>query len=120
MITARLALEENRDVFILPARISDPDFLGSLSAIRDGLWKLIMRSEDILCEYWESSIPKKVRKIPSDLLQSKIFSYLDGKQKNIDDLSEALQIETPTLLHQLALMEIQWYIQKDGSLYSQL
>lgn len=51
LITARLALESNRDVFALPADITRTTALGSNALIRDGLAKLITTTSDILSEY---------------------------------------------------------------------
>ncbi len=42
LITARLALEANRDVFVIPADISRENARGSNALIRDGLGKLIL------------------------------------------------------------------------------
>jgi len=50
LATARFALEQNRDVFIIPGPISHPNFRGSHALIRQGA-TLVTRPEDILEEY---------------------------------------------------------------------
>ena len=47
LITARLALEMNRDVFVIPADISREGAWGSNQLIRDGLGKLTTSADDI-------------------------------------------------------------------------
>ncbi len=47
LVTARLALEENRDVFVIPGPVSHPNFKGSHQLIRSGA-ELITRPEEIL------------------------------------------------------------------------
>ncbi len=51
LITARLALEANRDVFVIPADMTRSTAIGSNRLIRDGLGKLITEANDILSEY---------------------------------------------------------------------
>ena len=50
LATARFALEQNRDVFVIPGQISHPNFKGSHALIRQGA-TLVTRPEDILEEY---------------------------------------------------------------------
>jgi DNA processing protein len=50
LATARFALEQNRDVFVVPGPITHPNFLGSHSLIRQGA-ELVTKPEDILESY---------------------------------------------------------------------
>lgn len=50
LITARLAMEYNREVFALPGRVQEPQCAGSNQLIRDGGAKLVTCLEDILDE----------------------------------------------------------------------
>ena len=56
LITARLAVEYNRDVFVIPADVTREGARGSNALIRDGLGKLILGAEDILTEYQMSNV----------------------------------------------------------------
>ena len=51
LITARLALEQNRDVFALPGPANAPMSMGTNGLIQRGEAKLILSAQDILCEY---------------------------------------------------------------------
>ncbi len=53
LITARLAMEYNREVFAVPGRAQDPMSLGTNALIRDGGAKLVTCLEDILDELGE-------------------------------------------------------------------
>jgi DNA processing protein len=60
LVTARLALEQNREVFALPGSIHDPASLGTNSLIRSGA-TLVMRAEEIVDELRGWSGPALVR-----------------------------------------------------------
>ncbi|MFA9558097.1 DNA-processing protein DprA [Evansella sp. AB-rgal1] len=51
LITSDLALQQGRDVFALPGRISDSESLGTNKLIQEGA-KIILRANDILEEYF--------------------------------------------------------------------
>jgi DNA processing protein len=50
LATARFALEQNRDVFVIPGPITHPNFFGSHELIRQGA-ELVTKPEDILASY---------------------------------------------------------------------
>ena len=58
LISARYALEENREVFALPGRVSDPQASGTNQLIRQGA-TLVTSVEDILAE-----LPRQYRRSP--------------------------------------------------------
>ena len=58
--TARHALEQGRDVFVVPGNVDQPTFAGSLQLLRDG-GTLVVGGWDILCEY-EALFPDKVHR----------------------------------------------------------
>lgn len=51
LITARLALEQGRDVFAVPGAFGAPESMGTNLLIRDSAAKLVTCVNDILCEY---------------------------------------------------------------------
>lgn len=60
LITARLAAEQGRDVFVVPGNIDMPSFVGSNRLLRDGAI-MVSSGWDILSEY-EALYPDKIRK----------------------------------------------------------
>ena len=60
LITARLALEQGRDVFVVPGNIDQPSFVGSNRLLRDGAI-VVSSGWDVLSEY-TALYPDKIRR----------------------------------------------------------
>ncbi|ERI68470.1 hypothetical protein HMPREF0239_03711, partial [Clostridium sp. ATCC BAA-442] len=63
LITARLALDQNREVFAVPGPADAPMSAGTNGLIARGEAKLICSAQDILVEY-VTRFPHKVRQAP--------------------------------------------------------
>lgn len=85
IVTARLAAEQGREVFIVPGPIGNPNYRGSHKLIRDGA-RLVASIEDILEDLGD--------KIPSFKLQSADDNQiLNSKIKNIIDKNQLLIVK---------------------------
>ena len=84
LITAHLALDQGRDVFVVPGNIDVDTFVGSNRLLRDGA-VAISSGWDILSEY-EQQFPKKVRKFDAPLRRS-----AEGQQGEISAEPEKIQ-----------------------------
>lgn len=58
LITANLALEQGRDVFVLPGNVDNPNFAGSFDLMRDG-GTLVTCGWDVMSEY-AAQFPEKI------------------------------------------------------------
>ncbi len=72
LITARLAVEQNRDVFVYPGEEDDPAYEGSRLLIRDGA-RPVTSGEEILEEY-SACLSRSTREPENPLLTPEIFS----------------------------------------------
>lgn len=113
LITARLAVEANRDVFVIPADITREGALGSNKLIRDGVGKLITHCDDILCEY--QLVDKQLSMLSEmpdfdDPIHTSIYDILCRDAQDIDALVDKLQLDTMTLLNALSMLEIEGVI----------
>lgn len=84
LITARLAAEQGRDVFVVPGNIDQPGFVGSNRLLRDGAI-VVSSGWDILSEY-EALYPDKIQKDDRPL---RLQAYPDEVDK------AALEAEKP-------------------------
>ena len=121
LITVDCALEQGRDVFALPGRVTDPKSYGTKTLLRDGHGKLVLNVEDILEEYGGSSRVKAVS-VPEQTLtpeQARIRHVLADGEKSFDELCELTGLSVPLLNSALTEMEFSGIIkQSPGRVYS--
>lgn len=78
LITARLALEQNREVFVVPSRFDESSFRGSHLLLQEGA-KLVLTVEDILGELG-FEIPQNINSMEEDFRWSNLKSAFDSHQ----------------------------------------
>ncbi|MBQ6866256.1 MAG: DNA-processing protein DprA, partial [Clostridia bacterium] len=90
-VTARLALEQGREVFAVPGRITDPMSVGTNAMIRRGEAKAVTSVSDILEEFGEGGAGDEVRSVRFDELsplEQRVVKALSEGEKNEDELLE--------------------------------
>ena len=122
-ITVDYALEQGRDVFAVPGRITDETCQGTNEMIRDGMAKPVLCVEDILQEYGISAAAvKKAAEIDISALslqEAVIVKLLKARERTVDELREMTDMDTGLLNSTLTEMEISGIIkQSPGRLYS--
>ena len=91
-ITARLALEQGREVFAVPGRITDLMSAGTNGMIRRGEAKLVTSVSDILSEFGEGGFGDEVETVAFrdlDPPEQQIVKALETGEKNEDELLES-------------------------------
>jgi DNA processing protein len=117
MITARSALDQNREVFVIPHPIGHPNAIGCNSLIKRGMGKLVQEVEDILQEVnihisTRNSEPKGNkgdygwRSLELDELGIKICEALEEQSFHIDNLAARLEVSAHDLLPELLDLEM--------------
>ena len=117
MITAKLALENNREIFALPGNVDNPAAAGCNALIREGA-SLIERFEDVAAALGSCvSIPvsKRDPELPTDEdmdeLSKKIWQLLGNGETGFDEMQAALETETGALLAALMKLELKMFIE---------
>jgi DNA processing protein len=115
LITARLATEYNRDVFVIPGSVFSPNSKGTNKLIRQGAIP-VTSAEEVLDAL---GFPQENTKEK----QAKLFSDLSDKEKMViallrepiprDDLIRALKIPTGEACSLLSVMEIKEIIKEE-------
>lgn len=117
MITATSALDQNREVFVIPHPIGHPNAIGCNSLIKRGLGKLVQNVDDILNEInvhvtvsRESSEVKREgnwRSLELDDVAVRICEALEEQALHVDKLAEQVEVESHALLPTLLELEMQ-------------
>ena len=123
LITASIALEQNREVFAIPGNIDSPKSIGTNDLIKQGA-KAVTSTEDILEELY----PKlgrfiehqevQVDDIKLDGNEKKIFEILSHEPQHIDSLALNTKLTTSKVLSILLALELKNVIkQLPGKLF---
>lgn len=115
MITARMGLEQGRDVFAVPGPITSSLSAGPAHLIKEGA-KLVYRSSDILDEL---DIDQKIKDPDQAVLnlsqvEKRILDSLENEQKHIDEISRELRIVSSEVAGSLIKMEIRGFVKNLG------
>lgn len=121
-ITVDHALEQGRDVFAVPGRITDSACEGTNQMIREGMAKAVFCVEDILEEYGvDVSMMKRAEKIDESSLSMEellILRLLRAGERSVDELCEMTGMNVAQLNFTLTSMEISGIIkQSSGRMY---
>ncbi len=129
LITARQALEQNREVFAIPGSIQNPQKAGCHYLIRQGA-ALVETVEDILQElpqiqppqtFVDKSMQYEQRKSLLDFARTDeeqaLLAALDFDGCSVDTLSERSQLSVVFITGQLIQWEIQGRVQHQDGLY---
>lgn len=129
MITARYALDQNREVFVIPHPLNYPSGEGCNYLIRTGQGKLVQSMQDILEEIsvqpGSDSQPEKITKkkwesLELDDTSKEICELLVRKELHIDQISEKIEKPTYTLLPTLLDLEMKGAIKQKAGKYFEL
>ena len=125
LITARQALEQNREVFAIPGAISNPQKAGCHHLIRQGA-TLVESAQQIVEEIsWQVEVKKasvanvKSEPVSQDPTQQKLLKALDYDGANLDEIVTRTQLpvaELNVMLMELELSGVVRQVQGDYSL----
>lgn len=124
LITANLALQQNREVFALPGRIASQNSAGANKLIQQGA-KLVMTVDDILEELnLEIAPPRAVASdkktnwanLPKD--EKNIAESLIGESLEIDRIIETTKLAASEALAALTMLEIKGIVKKIDGKYA--
>lgn len=131
MITAEMALDQNREVFAVPHSLENASGTGCNYLIKKGAAKLVQVVDDILVELPihlnkdDNTIspivteePANWRSLELDEQSTQICEILENMPYQIDDLADLMEVNTSQLLVTLLQLEMQdVVVQKAGKIF---
>jgi DNA processing protein len=121
MITARSALDQNREVFVVPHALGNGNGEGCNTIIRRGWGKLVQSIEDILCEIPSNGSVTGKKQLASDVRWKDleldedaraICELLEGNSLHIDQISERLKKPSHQVSSKLLELELKNCVQQ--------
>ena len=124
LITARMAVEQNREVFAVPGALTNKASTGTNRLIQRGHAKLVMTPEDLLDELnlpappeeetaEKPEIEKSGTAVPSLEGPEKIlFEHLDAEPVHIDALCKTAGVDPSTALQHLLSLEFKGLVRQ--------
>jgi DNA processing protein len=125
LITARMALEQNREVFAIPGSIHNPLARGCNALIREGA-KLVETTQDILEEFsqyiqQDERINTTNLQTTLDLEQQTLLNRIMFSPTTIDKLVEDTGLSVEIISSMLLILELQGFVEANaGGSYTRL
>jgi DNA processing protein len=117
LITARQALEQNREVFAVPGSIYSPNSRGTNKLIQDGEAKLTLDVQDILAELNLTMAAQQMEMaeiIPADDTEAVLLRLLGGEPAHIDEVRRESGLPIAAVTSALAMLELKGAVKQVG------
>lgn len=119
LITARNAIDQNREVFAVPGSIYAPAARGTNKLIREGEARLVTRAEDIL-EELNLTASVQQPELPlvtiSDPTEAALLKVLSSQPIHIDEVQRASGLPISAVSGALALLELKGIVRQVGAM----
>lgn len=119
LITARLAVEQNREVFALPSPVHSRSGMGTNRLIQRGHAKLVLNIDDILEELGFADLPAPASAtmqatLPDDLsaIEKDLYDVLDAEAQHIDTICQKTGYDASTALVYLLSLEFKGLVRQ--------
>ncbi len=127
LATARFALEQGREVFVVPGPVRHRNYQGSHILIREGA-RLITSAKDVAHDLEEAlktyqgvlAVPKEEREEENTQEESPVFHTLKKSSSplTVDNISEITHLETQRVSQELSLLILEGKIEELHGMFS--
>lgn len=117
LITARQALEQNREVFAVPGSIYSPNSRGTNKLIQDGEAKPTLAVEDILAELNLTMAAQQMEMteiLPADDNEAALLKLLNAEPAHIDEVRRQSGLPIAVVTSTLAMLELKGAVRQVG------
>lgn len=116
-ITARQALDQDREVFAVPGSIYSPGCQGTNKLIQDGEAKLVAHVEDILVELNLTMAAYQMEMkevVPVDDSEAALLKHLSAQPTHIDEVTRSCGLPVSAVSSALAMLELKGKVRQVG------
>ncbi len=122
LITAKFAVDQNRDVLVVPGPITSPQSIGPLNWLKLGATP-VTTVEDIFRTFSMVAItpdapPQRIHS--DDPIEAMVIEHLHQQSRHIDALAESCRLDTSVVSAVLSLLEIRGLVIHDGGMIYRL
>ena len=110
LITARMALEQGREVMAVPGAVFDGAHGGCHRLLREGA-ALVEDAADVLHAFGLSPPPPMPKSEPDEALHRKVLAAMSDAVATIDELTDALRIPVEHLLGAMVALEMDGFVE---------
>jgi DNA processing protein len=115
LITARIAVEQNREVFAVPGSIFSPQSRGTNTIIGRGEAKLVQTIDDVLEELNLKTAPQQMQMkelVPATDTEADILQHLSAEPVHVDEVCRQSGLPVSTVSSLLAMMELKGLVRQ--------
>ena len=119
LITATLAADQGREVFVVPGSVLAPSSAGTNALLRDGA-RLVRDGADVLEDLGleDGKIPAVVQsQLPLDADERRLLGALGTEARHIDEIAEEAELAAGKTAALLLTMELKGLIRNHGAQY---
>ncbi len=116
IITARLSLEQDREVFAVPGSIFSVQSRGTNQLIQDGA-KLVQKVEDILEELNLTMVPQQIEmkeSMPATDTEASLLRHITREPVHVDEVCRESGLPIATVSSLLAMLELKGMVRQMG------
>ncbi len=118
LITLRYAVEENRNVYIVPGNVDSPKSAGSNEALRELQGAMVTEPNHILADYGVKERDARPPQMKLDVLEERIMEFVKSEDRHFDEIIEFSGIGVSSLVALLSKLELLGLIKKlSGNYY---
>ena len=117
LITAREALDQNRDVFAVPGSIYSPASRGTNKLVQEGEAKPVMGVQDVLEELNLTMVPVQMEMrvtVPADETERLLLRHLSNQPTHIDEVRRESGLSIAAVSSALAMLELRGMVRQVG------
>lgn len=115
LITARIAVEQNREVFAVPGSIFSPQSRGTNTIIGRGEAKLVQKIDDVLEELNLTMVPQQQQMqeiAPATDTEADILRHISLEPVHVDEVCRQSGLPVSTVSSLLAMMELKGLVKQ--------